>query len=299
MRSDQRSRRAFSLIEVLVVIGIVGMLAGLLIVGVVKVNEAASRATCTNNLHQLTIGMHLFHDTYGTFPTSGGGLLASHSPETTRGWTYQGFTIHFGLPDPNQPPHNQRGSWPYTILPYIEQAEIFWDVRYDARIPIYACPVRRSCAPQTCPGTDPVMPGITYYPGSPNLYCKTDYSANGRLIQCYPFPTTSIDMVTSGTSNTVMFGEKSLDPRMYNTGGWYWDEPAFMGCNVRGAHGLNMDRVGVPFENNWGSAHPTSANFAFVDGSVRPVKYGTTTDVLVAMQNPWAGGNYPQIHHHQ
>lgn len=284
------SRRAFSLIELMVVLAIVGTLLGLLAVAVQKVRAAADQVRCKGHLRELGLALHHFENVHGTFPSSGG---LYGDPLQLPGWDLDEGPIwakaRFGLPNPDKTPDDQMGSWCYSVLPFIEQQAVYDRISYATPMKLYACPARRTPDAQLCPGHDPVTAGITYHCRGINPAIKIDYNANGLIIQCHPQPMTRMADITDGTSTTILLGEKALDSRCYYTGGWYWDEPALIGCNTRIGTSIYRDSPGVPFANNWGSAHIGTCNFLFVDGSVHALRFGLYSTLVEAMLTPQGG----------
>ncbi|MFO0877615.1 MAG: DUF1559 domain-containing protein [Gemmataceae bacterium] len=265
-----RSRSAFTLIELLVVIAIIAILIGLLLAAVQKVREAASRMQCANNLKQIGIALHAFHDTTGKFP----------------------YDEHEQIP-------GGQGTFYTCILPYIEQGNN--SPANPQPVKLFLCPSRRDIS--VGPRDDY---GAGHHPcfytdmANRNLWLSIlggGYVAiPGTGFMQRGYTGCSLVMVTGadGSSNTLLLAHKGLQPRYYQGGSpmynytqtdvtWAaqstiglhetWNEhrraPLYLLPDTNGSPSPHA----LPMEAYLGSPHPGAMPCLMADGSVRSLHY--------------------------
>ncbi|MCA9048219.1 MAG: DUF1559 domain-containing protein [Planctomycetaceae bacterium] len=300
-------KKGFTLIELLVVIAIIAILIALLLPAVQQAREAARRTQCKNNLKQLGLALHNYHDVYKMFPPAG--------------------TIQRGGSAANQRAMDQTDAWgwPLRILPYIEQTNLYNQIGvgdstvstphtamsnvidyltansgsqeelFTRTIPTYLCP--------SSPGDSvnkyqqnlgtlmySLTSRIAVYPNGANPYCVT------------------IGDILDGTSNTILAGEKSLQEQPFRSIGANWANYRPCGSRIQIVH--HARPINTPFDgthnatNNCyqentpnlvtraviASAHTGGAQILLCDGTVRFVSENIESDPQA--NNSTLGGNY-------
>jgi prepilin-type N-terminal cleavage/methylation domain-containing protein/prepilin-type processing-associated H-X9-DG protein len=286
MLCHRPARRAFTLVELLVVIAIIGILVSLLLPAVQAARAAARRTQCVNNLKQIGVAMHNYHDAVGALP------MASHWATAPNYTFYSAFT---------------------AILPYMEQSPVFdiynpWfkysdPVNVDAikeRLGVYLCPSMVLPRPVPNPACNE-----TAAPSSYAVSIGTEYAwgpiQNGAIVRHDLGPTKFRDIL-DGTSTTFLAGELDYGLTNYTytsgpcvgqlRGGaaiWGGGYPGYSMATTYGIY--NSDRLVTGFNEftTFRSDHEGGAHFLFVDGSVRFVSESVDASLLDALATR-AGG---------
>ena len=313
-----RSPRGFTLVELLVVIAVIGMLLALLLPAVQAAREAARRIQCANHLKQLGLGAHGFHDSHGEFPP---GLDQFEAPSSPR---YRGTSVFTFL------------------LPHLELGTLLadWDYEFPLNNAYGGTTARAATVlPLLLCASDQVAENPIVRSG--RYYGMTSYGGNGGTRSFDPavatcdgiFHTTgpasepkpgqlpvSLSMVTDGSSQTILFGERNHhDPNFETFAARSWSDSlnglgrwaaiggrksiadvtmsAFVPINYQMP--VDFDHRGEatpPVSSSrdffiheqrrmcaFGSSHPGGANFALADGSVRFLAESLPLDTLQAL----------------
>jgi prepilin-type N-terminal cleavage/methylation domain-containing protein/prepilin-type processing-associated H-X9-DG protein len=287
------ARRAFTLVELLVAIAIIGILIALLLPAVASVREATRRIDCVNRMRQTGLALHMFHDVHRSFPASG--------------WTG---------PGPGNPAGKFVG-WRPLLLPHLEQQNLhrvydfelnWWEgtnaVAASVPVPVFRCPSAPSRPDVLSAIAKPPRPAVTFAnPIAPTDYeaimgVKPDsinphlsaprYSGGNRFAVMHRNSRNRFADILDGTTQTLAVIECGGRPEVYRNGrlrsdlandqgiGWADSEGPFSldlarrdgsaeGCGPAGGctHVMNARNDNEPY-----SFHPGGINGLFADGHV-------------------------------
>lgn len=241
-RSSHR-RSAFTLVELLVVIAIIGVLIALLLPAVQAAREAARRTQCVNNLKQLSLACHNYHDVNQKFPPGYG------KGPNSRAWGWGTFIL----------PHMELGNLFDTLNPDLINGQYPTNVPTSPADNIYNSPVDAFICPSD--------PGSHLNPHYGN-FSKSNYPPSEM-----PFLRDGVAQsfrdITDGTSNTMIIGERGLE---FNRAALWIGRHTSNAAAIGFANWPINTKIGSDPNCNrhaFGSSHPTGANFAMADGSVR------------------------------
>jgi prepilin-type N-terminal cleavage/methylation domain-containing protein/prepilin-type processing-associated H-X9-DG protein len=194
----QRARRAFTLIELLVVIAIIAILIALLVPAVQKVREAAARTQCINNLKQLGLAMHSYHDANKKFPRN-------YTQVGTNAWEALGANFLI-LPYIEQAPLYQQGMAHYSTTPNAGNWSWMYNNLMNTPLAVFRCP---SSPPAPARGSNPSGwdgPG-TSYAWCTGSSIETVWAGNNfNGVIAYQNDRKMAE-VTDGLSNTILAAE--------------------------------------------------------------------------------------------
>lgn len=299
MRS--RLRKAFTLLELLVVLAIFAVLMALLMSAIQNARLSAARLTCQNNLRQIALAAHHYAANHGTLPP---GEVLDIPEEPHRGMSWLTHLL---------PYVEQDALWQKALADWAEQpGNAFTPPHTGIRTPVrlFACPMdSRQFGVHIVPPFNILYIALTGYVGVHG----TNYYSNDGVF--YPGSKTRLESIKDGTSNTLLAGERvpqpaygygwwyacattlglygqSLGVREVRPKGYYFGEGTEK-CPVGPFHFHQTDLKDPCFIFHYWSFHPGGANFALCDGSVRFFPY--EADHLLPALATRAGGEVPEF----
>jgi prepilin-type N-terminal cleavage/methylation domain-containing protein len=192
--SKPANRAGFTLLELLVVLGIIGVLLALLLPAVQQVRQAAARIACVNNLKQMGLAAYGYHDAVGYFPQY----------------------AEPGSGGPHQPSDTGRRSWMSVMLPYLEQTAAYNGGGVGDPIKTYQCPADSNNTAVCVLPPSRAMHGETVW--GETSYCGVYGSVAFLTDGIITAQATRMTDITDGASNTLMVGERPVSPDQY----WGW-----------------------------------------------------------------------------
>ncbi len=298
----RRPKSAFTLIELLVVIAIIAVLISLLLPAVQSAREAARRAQCVNNLKQMGIAMHNYHDVVNAFPPGGIWWEPKTGPVAGHRWRH-GYSKQV------------------YILPYMEQGPIYNAINFQLNLFEAGNSFTingTGISSFWCPSDPMVSTPETLYTGygdsAPHYIHRNSYGGSMGKLPYFPNcrderagapdhvdvgsstystilsqfdgiftmqSSVKVSSITDGTSNTFMVGERAYGK--INDPGWMWWTTGVIIDDLHSAiyppnpqnkttNGAVMAWGGTGFLLSFTSFHPGGVNFLFCDGSVRFLK---------------------------
>jgi prepilin-type N-terminal cleavage/methylation domain-containing protein/prepilin-type processing-associated H-X9-DG protein len=260
-------RRGFTLIELLVVVAVIAILMALLLPAVQKVRSAADRMVCANNLKQIGLALHHYHNDYGRLPYANSPVFNSAFTQILSYLEQDNIRNRYDVTQPPTAPAN----WELTRLP----------------IKVYICPAMdKPPAPPEAYSTHYASYAVCI--GS--VYCfDPGHADDGGIVRYQTVSGTRLQDFLDGTAHTFVVGEMGFQLRDYRfTSGPF--AGAIRGGNTSWAFGYASYSFGstlvmmntktfAPNLRDGGlcafrSDHPLGCNFLFADGSVRFVRDG-------------------------
>jgi prepilin-type N-terminal cleavage/methylation domain-containing protein len=311
LRTSSVKPAAFTLVELLVVITIIGILIAILLPAVQAAREAARRISCSNNLKQIGLALHGYHAAKECFPP---GLVWGTSNATRGGWSYMCFALPFveqsALDDYYRTQANSfsiDSSAPklsIMLCPSLEMSSVIHPVSGSPGVAnaIAYAGVQGPDLDGVCPSPAGAKYPILGSPDGGSYACFGGGFANTGVL--YPMSHVRMADITDGSSNTLMLGEVAWDCGLVGWVGWPrgcddGSSTTYAGKNVLYAPNSTKSKLvtgGVALFNNvsFGSNHPGGCQFTAADGSVHFVADSIDIDLYRALASR-AGGEQAQI----